>query len=93
MASLNEKHFVLGSGQGHSISEVLPQIAKQAALKTGKHIEIESIDPPSGLSPIEERCFIANSRTFSKITGWKPKYSLSKGIDQTLENFILQGEL
>ena len=93
MASLNEKHFVLGSGQGHSISEVLHQIAKQAALKTGKHSQIESIDPPLDLSPIEERCFIANSRTFSKITGWKPKYSLSKGIDQTLENFILQGEL
>ena len=93
MTSLNEKHFVLGSGQGHSISEVFHQIAKQAALKTGKHSQIESIDPPLDLSPIEERCFIANSRTFSKITGWKPKYSLTKGIDQTLENFILQGEL
>jgi len=90
MASLNEKHFVLGSGQGHSISEVLHQIAKQAALKTGKHIEIESIDPPPGLSPIEERYFIANSKTFSKITGWQPRYSLSKGIDQTLEKFSLQ---
>ncbi|HIB43479.1 MAG TPA: hypothetical protein EYO37_05835, partial [Nitrospina sp.] len=58
--------------------------------KTGKHIEIESTDPPPGLSPIEERYFIANSKTFSKITGWQPRYSLSKGIDQTLEKFSLQ---
>ena len=92
MDSLNEKHFVIGSGQGHSISEVLHQIAKQAALKTGKPVDIKSISPPPGLSPIEERYFIANPKTFSKITGWQPKYSLSKGIDQTLESFIHHSE-
>jgi nucleoside-diphosphate-sugar epimerase len=92
MASVNEKHFVLGTGQGHSISEALHQIAEKSTMKTGKYVQIESVDPPPNLSPIEERCFIADSKSFSKITGWQPKYSLSEGIDQTLDTLILQND-
>ena len=36
MEKLNEKHFVLGSGEGNSISKVLYQIAEKANQKTGK---------------------------------------------------------
>jgi nucleoside-diphosphate-sugar epimerase len=92
MASVNKKHFVLGTGQGHSISEALHHIAEKSTIKTGKCVQIESIDPPPNLSPIEKRCFIADSKSFSKITGWQPKYSLSEGIDQTLDAFILQND-
>ncbi len=90
MDLINEKHFVLGTGKGHYISEALHQIAEQVASKTGKHIKVESIDPPSNLSPIEQRSFVADSESFSKITGWQPQYSLKKGIGLTLDSFILQ---
>jgi nucleoside-diphosphate-sugar epimerase len=90
MEKLNKKHFVLGGGEGNSISEALYQIADKATQKTGKPIRVDHIDPPAGLSPIEERNFIADSKSFSDITGWQPQYSLSEGIDQTLEAFLLQ---
>jgi len=90
MDQLNKKHFVLGSGEGNSISEAVCQIVDKAAQKTGKRVKVDHIDPPAGLSPIEERNFIADPRSFAEITGWQPQYSLSEGIDQTLESFYLQ---
>ena len=88
MEALNEKHFVLGSGKGHSISDALNQVAEQVASKTGKQIAVESIDPPSGLSPIEERCFVADAQSFSELTGWQPNFTLSEGIEKTLDAFL-----
>tara|TARA_B100000315_G_scaffold132657_1_gene122151 strand:- start:6501 stop:7490 length:990 start_codon:yes stop_codon:yes gene_type:complete len=90
MDQLNEKHFVLGSGKGNSIAEMLNQIADQAAQKTGIRVKVDPVEPPLGLSPIEERNFIADSKSFSDITGWQPQYSLSKGIAQTLEAFCFE---
>ena len=90
MDALNEKHFVLGSGEGNSISKALHQIADRANEKTGNQVKVEHIDPPTGLSPIENRNFIADPASFTEITGWQPQYSLSEGIDRTLESFRMQ---
>ena len=90
MNQLNEKYFFLGSGEGNSISKVIYQIAKKTNLKTGKNIGVDHIDPPHELSAIESRNFIADSASFTKITGWKPQYSLSEGIDLTLDFFSSQ---
>ena len=80
--------IVLGSGEGHSISEALHRIVDRTTLKTGEQVSVESIEPPQTISPIEERCFIADSESFSRITGWEPEVSLSEGIDRTLEAFL-----
>jgi nucleoside-diphosphate-sugar epimerase len=85
MDQLNKKHFVLGSGEGNSIAKMVGEIIEQVAQKTGVRVKVNSIQPPNGLSPIEARNFIADSKSFSNITGWLPKYSLSKGISQTIE--------
>ena len=85
MDRLNKKHFVLGSGDGSSIAEMMNLIAKQAAQKTGIEVKVDSVEPPPGLSPIESRNFIADSKSFSDITGWQPQYSLSEGIDRTID--------
>jgi len=53
-------------------------------------VKVEHIDPPTGLSPIENRNFIADPVAFTEITGWQPQYSLSEGIDRTLESFRMQ---
>jgi len=90
MDSLNEKHVVLGSGEGNSISKALYQVAEKATQKTGIRVQVDHIDPPTGLSPIEGRNFIADPRTFTEITGWQPQYSLSEGIEQTLDSFRAQ---
>ena len=92
MDQLNEKHFVLGSGEGNSILQAFHQVADRVAQKTGIEVKVDHIHPPTGLSPIEGRNFIADPRSFTEITGWEPQYSLSEGIDRTLDSFRAQAE-
>lgn len=82
---LNGQHFVIGSGKGHTLAEAFTLVAQQVNQKTGKHIQIKSIEPPTPQSPIEARNFVADSKRFSKLTGWNPTRSLSEGIDGTIE--------
>lgn len=84
---LSGKTFVVGSGCGHTIAEALGLVARQAALRTGKQVAVERVDPPPGLSPIEDRHFIADSRRFARITGWSARIPLAEGIHLTLEAF------
>jgi UDP-glucose 4-epimerase len=85
--NLNSKHFVIGSGTGHTIAQAINLVANRVALKTGKQIvPVKHIEPPSLQSSIEGRNFVADTRQFSLITGWYPRYSLIDGIDQTLES-------
>jgi UDP-glucose 4-epimerase len=88
ISSLNQKHFILGSGEGHSISEALHHIADRVTLKLGKKINVEIVKPPEDLSPIEERNFVADSKSFSRLTGWQPVTSLTEGIGKTIETLL-----
>lgn len=84
--NLNSKHFVIGSGKGHTIAQAINLVADRVALKTGKQrVPVKHIEPSSIQSPIERRNFVADKRQFSLITGWHTCYSLIDGIDQTLE--------
>lgn len=84
---LNGKHFVLGSGEGNTISQAFTLVADRVAHKAGKRVPVTYISPPSALSPIESRNFIADTRQFSSATNWQASYSLTEGIDRTLEAF------
>lgn len=84
---VNGQHFVIGSGQGHSIVEAMNLVSDRVALKTGKRVAVTQINPPSPQSPIETRNFVADSSRFTQSTGWKSFYSLCEGIDRTLEAF------
>lgn len=80
------RHFVIGTGRGHSISEALSLVADRVARKTGVRAEILHVDPPSNLNPIERRNFVVDARAFSEATGWLPETALAEGIDGTLES-------
>lgn len=85
---LNSQHFVIGSGKGHKIKEAFTLVAERAKLKTCKQVDVASIKPPAPQSPIEARNFIADSKRFTNLTGWKPSSSLSEGIDRTIESYL-----
>ncbi|MCP4351357.1 MAG: NAD-dependent epimerase/dehydratase family protein [Desulfobacterales bacterium] len=87
---LNGRHFVIGSGEGHTIARAVNLVADRVALKTGKRVTVKHIDPPSAQSAIESRNFVADTQQFSSATGWKPVYSLTDGIDKTLETLSKQ---
>ncbi|MBE0691307.1 MAG: NAD-dependent epimerase/dehydratase family protein, partial [Anaerolineae bacterium] len=83
--SLNGRHFVIGSGEGHTIAEAMEMIAKSAEARTGRKVPVIHVDPPATLSPIEKRNFIADSGRFRRITGWRPQWFLAEGIARTME--------
>jgi nucleoside-diphosphate-sugar epimerase len=82
---LNGQHFVIGSGQGHTIAEAISLVAGRVALETGQRVPVVHIEPPTPQSPIETRDFIADTTRFQQATGWSPQVSLAQGIDLTIE--------
>jgi nucleoside-diphosphate-sugar epimerase len=83
--ALNGRYFVIGSGEGHTIAAALQLVAMRAKARTGRSVEVLSVEPPGVLSPIERRDFVADPHQFCAATGWRPRYSLPEGIDRTLE--------
>jgi len=86
--AVNGQHFIIGSGQGHTIDQAINLVADRVALKTGRLVTVKYIDPPSPQSPIEDRNFVADSRRFSQATGWRARYLLAEGIDRTVKAFL-----
>ena len=75
------RHFIIGSGKGHTIAEAINLVADRVALKTGHRVKVVHIEPSGQQSPIENRNFVADPLMFCNATGWKGLYSLAEGID------------
>jgi len=83
---VNGEHFVLGSGEGNTLAQTFQLVSERAAWLTGREPPVVSIEPPEGLSRIEERNFVADSSRFRSVTGWTPRAGLREGIDLTLKS-------
>lgn len=83
--NLNGKHYIIGSGQGHTIAQAINLVANQAAIRTKHRVEVKHIKPPSVQSPIESRNFISDTRRFRQATGWQRKYGLVDGISRMMD--------
>lgn len=82
---LNGRHYVLGSGRGITIRQAFELIATRVEALTGRRVEVITAEPPSALSAIDQRHFVADSSRFSRATGWRAACGLSDGIDRTIE--------
>lgn len=74
------RHFVIATGEGHSLVEAFGMVADEALARTGHRPEICHVPEPADLQPIERRNFIGDSRLFRAATGWQPRFSLKAGI-------------
>ena len=81
------QYYLIGSGSGYQISDVLRMIADKVGQYTGKKTMIEE-DINEPLEAVEWRNFVADTSRFSKATGWKAGISLDKGIDRTIDYFL-----
>ena len=82
---INGRHFIVGSGRGVTIRGAFELIAGRVETLTGRRVPVVTADPPSPLSDIQRRHFVADPSRFSAATGWRPSWSLSDGIDRTIE--------
>jgi nucleoside-diphosphate-sugar epimerase len=73
-------HYVIATGQGHSLAEAFTLVAAEALAQTGRRIEIRRVPEPANLLPIERRNFVGNAGRFSARTGWRPAFDLASGI-------------
>jgi len=86
------KYFVIGSGLGYSIKDMVNTVKDEAARRTGKKSGVNHVPSPDGLSAIEFRNFIADSSAFTKATGWMAEVSLKEGVNKTIDYFLREGK-
>lgn len=85
---LSGAYSVVGSQKGYTIKMAIETVKKIAEEKTQKEIKIRYIATPTNLLAINSRNFIADSSKFIKLTGWKPRTTLEKGITKTMDYLI-----
>lgn len=83
MDKISGSYFVIGSGAGHTLSEVFQKVASRASQKLSRTVEILPLEAP--VSPIDRRHFVADSSLFRKQTAWFPRVSLDRGIELMIE--------
>ena len=88
MTHVSGHHFILGTGVGHSIKEMMQMIASGVKEKRGSRVLIKHVKLPLDLSPIESRNFIADYSRFQKAVGWKPEVMLKEGIERTIDYYL-----
>lgn len=74
------RHFVIATGQGHSLKEAFSMVADEAQVRSGGRPDIRHVPEPADLQPIERRNFVGDSRLFQAATGWRPKFTLKAGM-------------
>jgi nucleoside-diphosphate-sugar epimerase len=74
------EHYVIATGQGHSLAEAFHLVADEVFRLAGRRVEIRHVPQPPDLHPIERRSFVGDSRLFSSLTGWSPQVELATGI-------------
>ncbi len=86
----NGRHYVLGSGVGHTIREMIETVRDLVAQMAGRRVDVDYIPLPPDLSPIEARHFVADTTRFCADSGWDPGISLEEGITRTIKFFLRQ---
>ena len=86
----NGRHYVVGSGIGHTIKEMIGTVRDLVAEITGRKVDVDQIPMPPELSPIEFRHFVADAAHFRADSGWNPEVSLEEGITRTITFFLRQ---
>lgn len=78
-------YYIIGNGTGYRIADAINLVADRVEHRLAYRPKVVHVPPPSTLSPIEERDFIADTARFRSATGWIPQVSLVDGIDRTLD--------
>jgi len=86
--TLKGNYYVIGTGVGYTMKDAVGIINDEVMQKTGKNVEITFVPPPENISQIEYRNFVADSKSFNSLTGWKARISLHEGIKRTINYFL-----
>jgi nucleoside-diphosphate-sugar epimerase len=88
ISETNRRHFVIGTGCGHTIAEALHLVAKSVTARTGRQVVVQHVDPPATQPSIDFRHCVADSRAFQHATGWRADVDLATGLARTIEDLL-----
>ncbi|HJZ19176.1 MAG TPA: GDP-mannose 4,6-dehydratase [Candidatus Nanoarchaeia archaeon] len=92
LSALSEKTngevYVLGSGEGRTMNEVVEKIKQITESLAKKEVITENVPFPGGEHEINKRNFIADCSKFREATGWFPKISFDEGLKRTIEFYL-----
>jgi nucleoside-diphosphate-sugar epimerase len=74
--------YKVWSGKSYKIIDIIKLIIKK--IKT-RSMQLVNTKLPKKINKIETRNFRANSKLFQKETGWSPKYSIVKGLEESIK--------
>jgi reductase VcaE len=81
----------LASGEGHTLAGAIRLVAQLVSAKVGREVPVEHVEPPAGLSAIENRSFVADREALAAALGFRAQISLEQGILRTIEYFSAEG--
>ena len=84
----NGQAYVLGSGEGRTMNEVVEKIKKIVEQFGGKQVIIERTLFPEGEHDINKRNFAADFSKFREATGWFPRISFDEGLEKTIRFYL-----
>jgi len=84
-------YYVIGSKEGLAISEVWKIIANEVEKQIRRKVKVR-INRRIALGHFDYRNFIADSRLFSRTTGWEPLTKLRNGISSTVASMVSSGD-
>jgi nucleoside-diphosphate-sugar epimerase len=87
---LNGRHYVIGTGTGHTLRQAFGLVAERAGLRTGKKAALRRMRAPGPESPVAARNFVADPSAFRRATGWRAATGLREGIDRTLNAYLCE---
>ena len=90
MEQISGNYYVIGSGQGYRIVDAINLIAEGVETMLGFQPQVKHVPYPSGMNPIEDRDFVANTYRFTSATGWVPRVFLREGINRAIKYFMNQ---
>lgn len=85
---INGRHFLIGSGEGHTLAAAVKLVAERVSRVIGKVIPVSHVALPPTQTPIDTRNFVADVSRFCKATGWRPRTRLEDGIDLTIASLL-----
>lgn len=89
--ALNGGHFVVGSGQAHTVAQAIQLVASRVSARLGRAVSVSHVEPPASSPAIDGRNFIADPGAFCGATGWSARVPLGEGLDRTIDAAL--GEL
>lgn len=87
ISKVSGRHFVIGTGKGHTISEAFGIVSQRVGQVTGKSVKVTHKNSQK-LLKANRHGYLVNPKLFMTTCGWKPNFSLESGIDETIKHLV-----